>query len=78
MPYYPPATGGGTTVTFVNVLPLTATNGDMVVLTTDNVLYIYDNGFWAQVSALPYALVAENDDFILTEDNNNLVVENNA
>lgn len=69
--------GGGTgsaILPYVSPLPVSSTNGTMVYEPNDNAIYMYDNGFWALVSALPYALVAENDDFLMTEDDNNLVV----
>lgn len=47
------ASGGASTVTVVNSLPATGSNGDAVFLTTDSSEYIWNAGAWRKISPGP-------------------------
>lgn len=74
MPYYPPASGGGGGVVFYLTLPVSGSDGDLAYDESDNSLYMWVNGFWAFITTLPVALIAENGDFLLTESGANLIL----
>lgn len=61
-------------VTFVATLPASGFNGQLVYNQADNSIYMWENGFWALVSVLPTALTAENGEFLMTENNNNIII----